>query len=141
MKLISTTILALSFCFTAWAGNGSELFQVTKSSQMNLTSVTGFWQAPDQFNNNIVFSLRAKIEKNKMTTAIRCDYSGKLSYAEVVTPAQVTDTTIAILANAKGGNAQCNLTASKMPATAYTVENGYLSLEGAPFQFETLKAL
>ncbi len=137
--------IALFVPWSVLADDGRELFGVVKDTASELSSVTGIWQARDQVINGFRISIRLKIEKNKIQSAVRCMFQGATGYASVTAPMTVTENTFEVLTSAKsqttfGNGYTCTANADKTMATNYQVRLGYLYINNQ-LAFEKLRDL
>lgn len=115
----------------SYAGDGRELFSIAKSEQLNLTTLTGVWAAPDQEINGLRTSLRLKIENNQVQSSVRCAFQGEVGYSSVTVGLDVTSNTFEILNSANndvifGNGYICRAHADKTTSTPYQVRMGQL---------------
>jgi hypothetical protein len=141
MKSIFTALAVLVACIVtctvASADIGQDLFAVKKSATMNLNTALGLWEIGPFSSDGTSFTLRMKIEQNKVTAANKCtDAAGHSAIVAIEASAVLTPDTLTITGNASNTVTQngvnCDINIQAGLSKHYSVSNGVMTLEDSP---------
>jgi hypothetical protein len=146
--VIKSVAALLVICATALAqnfsapneqilGDAEDLFSITKSDRLTLTTPEGYWQLPDRAQNGFTFSLRFRLKSNEITVANRCMLGHQVAYVATTVPVILTPDTLQIIGSSRNtvnvGGLNCDVQVLAGPAQRYEVVNGIMNIEGSSF--------